>query len=254
MLFPSFFSASLSLLFFFSIVTLVLSCSSLFFFFLFLFLSFFDDCALLAQLINPALERDPTTSSFTTSVQMLKRLHGELGVIETSTPYPPVVNAANATNAAAAPAAAAAAAPDSTTTTPLSALDQGSGGALQLHLCKVRLASGETVQVSSQRLEIVANARGPVLTTVHASTTTTTTTTAAVSTSLESRSNGGGNVSDNVSRSSRSSSSVPHFELVRQLQTTVQRLEDQGELYEKRLNGHRLARSELRKNIESAKR
>ena len=185
------------------LATLALSYSFLLLY-LFFFLFLFDVCTL-AQLIHSASENP--TSSFTTSLQTLKRLHGELGVIETSTPYPPAVNAANATNTGNATNAAAAAAPDSITTTPLPAVDQGSGAALQLHLCKVRLASGETVQVSSQRLEMVANARRPVLTSVRASTTTT----AAVSTHLESRSNGGGSVRDNVSRSSNS---VRNFSLL----------------------------------------
>ena len=149
------------------------------------------------------------------NMQMLRRIHGALGVFETSTPFTPPPSSTT----------------DSTT----------DSTALLLHLCKVRLASGEAVQVSSRRLEIVADARGPVQ--------SSTTTTAAPSTTITTTTS-----TTNREKAAEGSNGVPHFELVKRLRTAVGRLEDKGEAYEARLEGHRQARTELRQNIESLQR
>ena len=99
-------------------------------------------------------------------------------------------------------------------------------------LCTVRLASGDSVQVSTERLEIIQNARGPVVVAVTKNKHDNATTTIA----------------------SGKEKGLPYFEVVKRLSKQVQRLEKRGQSYETRLEQHRTARFNLRQQVDAAER
>jgi hypothetical protein len=141
------------------------------------------------------------------------RLHGALGVIETAVPFLPESNESNESTES----------NDSTDSTDSTATTE------QHWLCGVRLASGDTVKVSSARLEIIQEARGPVV----------------VAPLKENHLNHALVVAKPGTKG------LPHFEVVKRLSKRLQHLEKKEESFEGRLEKHRNARTGLRQEVDS---